>query len=875
MSQQPDRDIDEQLEALKAKESEFTRLCMFESANRVANEIRRLARAERRFVPYLKATFTIMNNAGDRLDPQTRRDAAIEVIGLLESNELARSIQPDLPEQEYEWAVHWYSSCGYDNLASATAELNGHNSDGIHACISEGIEVCRRTGKTQCITCFREYATNVYRTADDPDMALHYARVGMATDNRESHDRRWASVTDVMEILSTRGELAATADLADTAIEFAENWHSPIRARLITKHLLTEIAYLLGDPQRWETQCQQAAPPKGEFLSYELTCDHTQAMIECIAGDFDAAIKRLTHWDQQLTRRQCLEQWTGTRLRLLAAHRMAGHHSEFERLADQLQRKSQAARDWQSLSCLKHMRDEAWIPVPVAITHHLDVGPFAAPKSTNTGPTNTTASASATIEEASADEPVSGDDFVDEFGDDFADEELPAVIANFHARLEKLLADDAPTGEEEDSLEQLVTDLLAINPAEAGPKDQKTVRQWALFTISHLVLQTERPNEIWDWAGAQLAGQRQDAVTLSLYARLGFILLYNCPEQMSGKINETQLEGWFRESLDLDSDSASNFGRAGDFFLYLDNLGDAERCYARGWRLDRGDAELASKLARIYRQTERERDALAVLDMTIRSGTEDPNLLWEAAISAQALGQQEATLTYLQAFDDLVPDQPWVNYYRTNALLELQRFPEARTAVEREAELNPSSPFPVLVQRAAIAAGTEQMAELRPLLTEVLALPLSSIDYMTPSGIAKVLAILWQSASALPSDDPLRGLVIERLVSSSLAPDALFEQHRVGGEPLENVNFYRCTIEQPLDERWLSWPGRLVGEEELTSYQATWGVLARSESEAATCVMEWQTKCFPLDASVTEMELVAEGYTDHVGVVWQRFRASS
>ncbi len=793
------------------------------------------------------------------------------MIGLLASNELARSIQPDLSEQEYEWAVHWYSSCGYDNLAKATAEISGHNSEGMHACISEGIEVCRRTGKTQCITCFREYATDVYHTADDTDMALHYARMGMAAENLESQDRRWASVTDVMEILLTRGELAAASELADSAIEFVETWHSPIRARLITKNILTEIAYLLGDPKRWEEQCVQAAPPKGEYLSYELSCDCMQAMIECIAGDFDAAIKRLTRWEQQLTRRQCFEQWAETRFCLLAAYRMAGNQLEFERLADQLQRKLQAARDWHALRCLKYMRDESTIPVPRVITNHLDVGPFA-PQKSNVAATSSIDSGSDSDsekeEDASADQSITIDDS--------SDHELPPVIAEIHERLAKLIADETPADEGQDSIDNIITDLMAINTLDqTSEDDRQSTSRWALYTLSLLVPQTELANEVWDWAGKLLAGQRQDAVTLSLVARLGSILKYNGSEQMSDRIDEKQLEGWFRESLDLDAENASNFGRAGDFFLFLENLGEAERCYARGWRLDRSDGDLASKLARIYRRTERERDALAVLDMTIRTGTEDPNLLWEAALSAQVLGQHESTLTYLQAFDDLVPDQPWGNYYRTNSLLELQRFEEALTAVERETELNPDSPFPVLAQRAAIAAGTGQTAKLQQWVTEILSLPLSSIDYLTPSGLQKALAVLWQAAETLAADDPLRVQVIELLVASHLAPDRLFEQHRVIGEPLENVNFYRCTIEQPLDERWLNWPGRLVGEEELSSYQATWGVIARSDNEAAESVLEWQSKCFPLAAKILDVELAGEGYREHVGVVWQRPRISS
>jgi tetratricopeptide (TPR) repeat protein len=869
MSEQPELDIDEQLEKLGDKETEFSRLCQFASANRLAGEIRRLARAERRFTPYLQATFTIMNNAADRLDPQAGRDAAIEIIGLLESNDLARAIQPDLSDQEYDQAVHWYSACGYDNLAKATAEIGGYNSDGIHACISEGIEVCRRTGKTQCITCFREYATEVYRAADDPDLALHYARMGIAGVNRGPHDRRWAGARDLMEILLARGELGAAAESVDAVIEFAEIWHSPIRARLNTKPRITEIAHLLGEPHRWQDQCQQEAPQTGEFLAYELHSDHTQATIECLAGDFDAAIKRLTRWDQQLTRRQCFEQWSKTRLRLLAAHRMAGHQREFERLADQLQNKSLAARDWHALRCLKHLRDESAIPVPIPLTHNFDVGPLAATTtqtaSTTSAATNSTGTCSNTTLENSAEETSAATAQ--------ADEEIPAVIKSVHSRLGLLSADNPSTGEDQDSIDKIITDLLAINPEDVGPeKTQRTYRHWALHTISHLIRDADRVEEIWDWAGGLLSAQRQDAVTLSLYARLGCILRYKYAEQMSDKIDEKQLESWFRESLDLDSERANNFGRAGDFFLFQENLGEAERCYARGCRLDRSHAELASKLARIYRRTERERDALAVLDMAIRAGAGDSDLLWEAAMSAQSLDQYESTLAYLGAFQNAVPDRPWVNYYRAVALLELQRYPEAHAAAEREAELNPDCPFPGMVQRAAVAAGTGQLAELKQLVSEIVSIPLSSIDYLNLRGLERVLAMLWKATESLPENDPLRTQVSDRLVASNLAPDQLFEMHRVKGDPVENVNFYRCMVEQPLDDRWLNWHGRLAGEEELKSYQATWGVLARSDAEAAKCVLEWQSKCYPLDAQVVDVELVGEGYTEHIGVVWQRIR---
>jgi hypothetical protein len=45
----------------------------------------------------------------------------------------------------------------------------------MHGCISDGIQVCQRTGKLECVNCFREYAAEVYLAADDLPMALHQA----------------------------------------------------------------------------------------------------------------------------------------------------------------------------------------------------------------------------------------------------------------------------------------------------------------------------------------------------------------------------------------------------------------------------------------------------------------------------------------------------------------------------------------------------------------------------------------------------------------------------------------------------------------------------------------------------------------------------
>src|SRR5262249_55584599 len=109
--------------------------------------------------------------------PRVTRENAVELIALLEDEERARLIQADLPQAAYEAEQAWMTACAYENLAEATGMLEGYNSAGMHQCITDGVEVCRRTGKLACVGCFREYAAQVYTAADDLEMALHHARM--------------------------------------------------------------------------------------------------------------------------------------------------------------------------------------------------------------------------------------------------------------------------------------------------------------------------------------------------------------------------------------------------------------------------------------------------------------------------------------------------------------------------------------------------------------------------------------------------------------------------------------------------------------------------------------------------------------------------
>ena len=94
-------EVDARLDELIDRGGELLRACRFRSAFRVYGEVRRLARAEQRALPYLIGLFHQMDVAADLLEPMTRRELVVELIALLESEDRARLLQPDLPEEQF------------------------------------------------------------------------------------------------------------------------------------------------------------------------------------------------------------------------------------------------------------------------------------------------------------------------------------------------------------------------------------------------------------------------------------------------------------------------------------------------------------------------------------------------------------------------------------------------------------------------------------------------------------------------------------------------------------------------------------------------------------------------------------------------------
>jgi tetratricopeptide (TPR) repeat protein len=588
--------------------------------------------------------------------------------------------------------------------------------------------------------------------------------------------------------------------------------------------------------------------PAGERPDLELRWAFGDALRACVRGDHAGAITLLADWDRRLTERHCLHDWFETRLRLIAAHRLAGHRDKAQALARPLEQRARKAHDWLTARRLARLLDPDESPSPLALLAPLTSGPFAGAATR----VSVATPAGAPAPGPSGAEPP---------------EERPREATPLEEFLNGLV-ERAEAAEDDAGRAAVLDDVLAVPPATVThPADACRLLNLARL----LVGDGARGEAIWQWAEAVAGRFVRHAPALSLLGALGDVLR-GSGERMAGRIPRERVERLLRQALDLDPDDAGNFARAGAYFLSEGNYGEAERCLARGFRLQRDSGFLASRLAEVYNQTERPRDALAVLDLCLREGCGDAQVAWDAALAAFRLEQYDVMLTYLDRFEEMADADAWACYYRATALLELGRPEEASAALDEAERRDPLKLFPVDILRACAASALGQPERFRGLLGRTLAVRLAGVDYLTVTGLNNLFSRLWKASACLPEGDPLRTELRERVLQAGLAPDELFEEQRQRGDEVRGINYYRCLVRQPLDGGWAKAQGCLSGQGNWTAYHIVWGVLAADEDDAGRRVLQWQAHCYPLPAEVEETELESEGFTDKPGVVWQGAR---
>ncbi len=848
-------DIDQRIAEMEASIVNLRGRCLEKSAFELANELARLARREQRLIPMLMAQFYIVNQAQNLFQNRRGREVSVEMISLLENPEHARRIQANYSETQYAEICSWMTACAYDNLATHTGEIFGYNSDGMHQCIADGISVCHRTGKLQCVACFRMYASNVYLASDDVGMALHYATlVASLPENDSGSERRWHGAKNRAGILALTGELPAARDTLIKSLELAKSYHNPLEARLDSLCQLESVLWLMGEQESFskltgETPGSRGLPV-GESLILDSRWDYRDATIAWCQGDFSKALKLVNRWDQRLLYENLSPEWFEARLRLIAIHRVAGDFDKATELAQPLSKRAKIARDWVTARRLARLMDSDALLTPIAMLTAPLTGPFAS------GTTTVSVELQADVNVANADN-------LSEKGKD-SHEVKPSPLTNLFQQI----LEEVQSSEDGNNRPRLLETVMAI-PVEqfVAPTDA------ALFLkLLPILLFNGAPfKEVWKNGEAVASRFSQTSFVVSLLASLGHALSSIENSGINERIGASQIEALFRKSLDLDPDNASNHNRAANYYHKQGNLGEAERCLARAFRLKRNDGEFAMHLAEIYRTTDRPRDGLAVLDLCQREGCTEPQVAWTAALSAVMVKQYQSLLTYLDRFESLSPDQQWVGYYRAIGNLELGDPRKAMEALDWEEQRAPEHAFAIEILRACAASALDQPEQYRKHLETVLEFQWSTVDSFTLTGMQSLCERLWNASACLPEKDAVRLRLLNRLYKSGLTPDSYFEARRMESGTEEPVNLYRCVLSQPLDEQWANFEGRLHDQDDWTEYHCLWGILGSDEETAEKIAKAEQAKCYHLPANLEKMECLGN-YNEVPGTLWQGIR---
>jgi tetratricopeptide (TPR) repeat protein len=844
--------IDAQLEQIQDSAGALIEPCHYKSSFERYGELRRLARSEKRLVAYLNGVFFQMDQAQYLLDFQTMKERAIELVSLLESEERSRQLQADFEPHQYEYLVHSMSSCAYENLAEATGQSDGYNSDGMHACIADGLQVCRQTGKLACVSCFREYSVDVYTAADDTELAGYQCQAIIDHPGpwADRGDRRWLACIKSAWLELLAGKAFTARSLVDQAHDLIESDEVPLKREATIRVLFCDatLDLLNGDDiSSHQEQLAEILPPAGECPAFELEMALLNSLQAVVSGDFAASVDILTPWDRKLSQAKALTWWFEVRLRLIATKRLAGDSDRLDRLVQPLEQAALQASDWLTERRLQRLLDDDFQPSPLALLAELRQ------------PTTPSES--------------SGPEVVESTAENGCEEKTEAELTPLRDALDAMHAEMVERHEEknEEALGVLLDRILAYQPADV----QHSGDAGRLIYYAGFLPLQNRAEEVWWWANVLATAHEDDARTISVLAALGLTIRDLENDAFADTFTSERLEQLYRKSLQLDGSIANNFSRAGDFYIQEANHGEAERCFARAFRLDRTSAPIALRLAEVYKMTDRHQDALNVLDLCLRNGCEESSVTWHASLVAFGTDRFESTLTYLDRFKEQAGEEEggmlWANYYRAVSLYELGRFREALEAIEEEKRRLDMEVFHTAGIRACaqLALGRGEADEA---LDAFLEIPMREVDYLEPAGMEQTLIRVWKAAKKYLVSSKVCDELKRRLLGAGMMPDDYFEELRLQNSKTPGLDFFRCMLQQPLDERWETSSFSLNDQVDWPFYFAEWGVLARSEEEAHQRALKVQNECFPLTAEVIDVQASEESYEDHPGVVWQGVR---
>lgn len=870
------------------------------TAIQLAEEVRRRALDQHFLIPYLHANFYVMNNAQGVYDHRRGTNIAIETIALLESEEKAREIQSDLPLDEYEATIYWLSSCAYDNLAEHYAIRYGYGGERVQGVAQEGFDVCRRTGKLECLACFREYAMNVYEAAGDLEMAMHFSRSAFQTlPMADKNDRRVVGGTNYANQLMLLGRLTEAAEIADASVGLAKSSYDPFEWRFLTQCCLGEILHLTGRADEFEERCAVLGEPVDWSLSpppeENLLLAYRKALYESVRLTYEGALKQaeelLSYWDRDLYDRLALGPWFEVRTRLIAINRLAGRDEIAETLGDVLRKEARQNQAWLYLERLAVM-ERGDVPLsPVAFLRAPQEGVYVPPPSATAYPRSTPVTESALRKSEATDEQSqkgertpSGEEKEPSF--DWSSTPLAPKFDEWAERYAK--------NQSEVEMTAIFDEILGIVPDTVQvPQDAARL----LFITGQMAELLNRELELWMWARQFLSRFSENGDVLNLVATAGLSAVQARSRRIAesraseGKRKRSQarkrhkktrgtlptlqqLEEMFRKSLELSPSHPRHYLRAAQFYRFAGRHGETEWCLARSFALDRTNPIAALALADLYSENDRDEDALAVLDLCLREGqVEDSDVAWNAGLAAFRLRRFSDAATYFDHAAQWGSQEVWLFYYRAWTLLELGRVDEATEDIRAFEAGRGCAGLGSHALWAWVAAQKGNTEELKQHLRNALEIPLQNVDDLSELGIEKNYHQMYRIArNSLSEDDATLCDLIDRLFQAGMVPEELLDEERQKRPVVGDLGYYICAIHQPLDDAWPTHPACWETQKEWDSYTAYWGVLARNAEEAEHYAIQAQSRCYHLPPEVLDIELEEEGFLDRPGVVFQGTR---
>ena len=880
--------IEKELSGINDTAGDLMESSFCQSAYKLYGELRSRARSEGQLGYYVFGTFFQMTLSQRLLQFETVRERAVELIAIFEDEEQARKIEPSLDLDQYENMIYSMGACAYEVLAEATGALDGYNSEGMQECLTGGIEVCHRIGKLSCIQCFREYACDTHTAADDYELARYHCKqvLNQSEEFPERGDRRWLAMLRLATMDIFEGQHEAARSKLEKAAELALATSVNDRpgaqiAVMLERHTLDLIEHREIDPMTQKLLGE--LPPRGECPEYDLDVDLLASIAHIMNQEWNEAEKLLVAWNKKLKQDKAITKWLETGIRLVALFRLRGDLAKAKRLAVQFEESATKANDWQSIRRLHQILDD-WVEVtPLGTVVKNTRTPAALPQAE---PSTVATDMEVKITEVDAPkEPTPLGPWMDDLT-----ERMNAAGKSAEADSQSKV-DTSPFRQE--LLDRPIKDFT--HPEDIGR---------SLYLMNFLITPSSDRSAVWKWANTLVSSNQDVAYLISLLARLGMTISMldrltaelelefgeeaddfddlmdfdelddfdDGPDKERDlpptSISNDRLEQLVRKSLQMEATGVNNNFRGAEVFEYIGNAGEAERCYARAFKLDRTRDDAALALSRIYSETDRLQDALYVLDLCIREGGDSAELLFEAALKAHALTQHELQISFLQKLHERHAPGPWTNYYLSSGLLELKRPQEAMEAIDREVTLFQLEGLHIDSVRAAAHAQLGQSSEAANFIRLALSRPLSKINDLTLSGVSGAFERLITAAKMCPDERELQLQVEQKMLVAGIATESYFESLRSDEKPCD-LFLYQCYISQPLDAAWSESDGCLPDQSEWQNYIAQWGVLARDTAEAEEQALHWQAKCYSLEGVLVDIDSSDESLHDRPGIAFQ------